>query len=175
MSDPIFFDNWNDLLRVAITVPIIYLGIIAATRISGKRSTSQMNNFDWVVTVATGAIAGTGILQSSITLSESLLAISLLLLAQWLLTNAVYHNDWVARVIKSRPALLVARGEYLHDAMQHERITEGEVMSAIRSEGLINLDEVRWVILEADATFNVIPNDDKDFTKARFDQVTGFE
>lgn len=175
MSDPIFFDNWNDLLRVLITVPFVYLGIILATRVTGKRSTSQMNNFDWVVTVATGAIAGTTILQKSITVSEGVLAIAFLLFLQWLLTKVVYRNSTVAKVVKARPALLVDRGEYLHDAMQHERITEGEIMAALRNEGLINIDEVQWVILEADATFSVIPKSDKkDFSKTTFGQIDNF-
>ena len=52
----IYYDGWKDLVRIALAAPVIYFTIIAFIRLAGKRSTSQMNNFDWVVTVALGSI-----------------------------------------------------------------------------------------------------------------------
>ena len=51
----IFHDGWKDYVRIGLAAPVIYLTIIAFIRLAGKRSTSQMNNFDWVVMVALGA------------------------------------------------------------------------------------------------------------------------
>ena len=169
-----FFDGWEGLVRIVIAVPIVYLGIILATRIAGKRSTSQMNNFDWIVTVATGAIAGAGILQTSVTISECLLAIGSLLLLQYLLTRLVYHNETVGRAVKARPVLLVSKGNYLRDNMRHERVTEGEITSALRNSGLVSIEDVQWVILEPDATFSVIAKSADHLGKANFKQVAGF-
>ena len=56
----IFYDGWKDLVRIVLAAPAIYFTIIVFIRLAGKRSTSQMNNFDWVVTVALGSIAGAG-------------------------------------------------------------------------------------------------------------------
>lgn len=48
--------NLDDIVRLLITAPVVYLLIIFYIRILGKRSTSQLNNFDWIVTVSVGSI-----------------------------------------------------------------------------------------------------------------------
>ena len=41
------FDGWEGILKILIAAPIMYISVVVAIRIIGKRSTSQMNNFDW--------------------------------------------------------------------------------------------------------------------------------
>ena len=174
MTNPVFFDNWQDLLQIAITAPVVYVFIILSVRVFGKRSTSQMNNFDWVVTVAIGSIAASGIMLKDVSLSETLLAIALLLSFQWLLTKAVKNYAPVGRFVKATPTLLVNDGTFIEENMHDERITQGEVMAAVRESGMINLDEVQFVILETDATFSVIGRTDRGNTDPQFDDVRGY-
>ena len=157
MQETFFFDSWRDLLQIAITVPIIYLFVIVAVRVVGKRSTSQMNNFDWIVTVAIGSIAGAGIMRKGSAIVETILAISLLLLLQWLLTTAVRTNKSLQHLVKARPTLLVHEGKFIEQSMRQERITQGEVLSALRVSGLTAVNQAKWVILEPDASLSVIP------------------
>ena len=70
MTDPIFFDGMANLVRIAVSVPVIYFAIILFVRLAGKRSTSQMNNFDWVVTVAMGTLAASCMIQENVTVAE---------------------------------------------------------------------------------------------------------
>jgi uncharacterized membrane protein YcaP (DUF421 family) len=172
--ESMFFDSWEDLLQIAVTVPIVYLFIILSVRVLGKRSTSRMNNFDWIVTVAIGAITGTSILDDNTAILEALLAIALLFGLQYLLTWATLKNEGVQKIVKSRPRLLVHNGQYLDDAMEHERITRGEVMAAIRGKGLLSVQDAKWVILEPDATFSIVQWDERDFSQADFGRVKGF-
>jgi uncharacterized membrane protein YcaP (DUF421 family) len=52
--DPLFYDGMGDLLRTVFSAAIMYSAVVLAVRIFGKRSASQMNNVDWIVTVAIG-------------------------------------------------------------------------------------------------------------------------
>ena len=54
--DNLFVDGFVPLLRVVISVPLIYFAVVAFVRASGKRTTGQMNGFDWIVTVAMGSL-----------------------------------------------------------------------------------------------------------------------
>ena len=171
MQESFFYDSWQDLLQIAITVPIIYLFIIVAVRVVGKRSTSQMNNFDWIVTVAIGSIAGAGIMRKGSAITETILAISLLLLLQWLLTTAVRKNKSLQQLVKARPTLLVHDGEFIEKSMRHERITRGEVLSALRVSGLTEISQAKWVILEPDASMSVIPMSNDTATAEHLEEV----
>ena len=147
----------SDIAAIAIMTPLTYAIIILFIRLSGKRSTSQMNNFDWVVTVTLGSISASTILLDEVTLVEGALAMALLLFLQFLLTSAVRRFEPISRLVKARPATLYKDGEWQDRTMSSERISRSEVVSAVRSEGLASLDQVDRVILETDATMSVIP------------------
>jgi uncharacterized membrane protein YcaP (DUF421 family) len=173
MGKSIFFDSWQDLLQIAVTAPIIYAFVVLAIRVSGKRATSQMNNFDWIVTVAIGSIAGSGIMLKDLAIAETVLAIALLLALQWLLTKTVLHNKFLQRVVKAPPTLLVHDGQFLEDAMRRERITRGEIRSALRDNGLTDVRMAQWVILEPDASFSVITKAEGPHSRTDLEDVQG--
>lgn len=155
--DQLFFYSWSALAKILVSAPLLYAAIIAMVRLSGKRSTSQMNNFDWIVTVAIGSLLASGIVVEDVTLIEALLAIGLLMGMQYAVTRAVLRNGLVRRLVKAQPTLLMRDGEFLHDNMRAERITEGEVRAAIRGHGLAATSQVGAVVLETDARMSVIP------------------
>lgn len=152
----LFFASTDNLIRILVSAPVLYVAVIAFIRISGKRSTSQLNNFDWVVTVAMGSLMGSGIIVRDITLAEVLLAMIVLLGLQYLVTKGLMKSDLVEQVVKARPTLLFHNGEFLRGAMREERITETEVLSAIRGSGIGRMEDVAAVILETDARLSVI-------------------
>ena len=175
MTEPIFFDGTASLARIVISVPIAYFAIILLIRLAGKRSTSQMNNFDWVVTVAMGTLAASCMIQESVTIAESMLAIGSLLALQWAVTKLIYHFPLVSHVVKAEPALLVSDGQLLQSTLRRERVNQDEVFAAIRENGLSSLDEVRWVILETDATISVIAHSKSRQTTSAMRGITGFQ
>ena len=44
--ETVFFDNIDKLGRIVLTTVMVYVLIVLVTKASGKRSTSQLNNFD---------------------------------------------------------------------------------------------------------------------------------
>jgi len=155
--DKLFFDGFMPLLRVVISVPLIYIAVIAFVRASGKRTTGQMNGFDWIVTVAMGSLVASAISSRSVPLVDALLSIALLLVLQYAVTYTVRRSDTLAGLVKSEPRLLVRDGRFLPRALDAERMAEGEILSAVRGQGIASLDDVAAVVLETDATISVIP------------------
>jgi uncharacterized membrane protein YcaP (DUF421 family) len=51
----VLFHSWFGLLRVLVVGTLAYAGLVVFVRISGKRTLSKMNAFDFVVTVAMGS------------------------------------------------------------------------------------------------------------------------
>ena len=156
MEPPLFYDGAEALIRVLVGATVLYLAVILFIRVTGKRSTSQMNNFDWVVTVALGSLIASGIVLDDVTVAETLLAVAWLLGLQWLLTKLIFHSGSVSRLVKAEPTLLVHRGKFLCHSLASERVTEEEVLAAIREKGLLSVGDVDCVVLETDATMSVI-------------------
>lgn len=163
-DDPIFFDGWGSLLSILISAPFVYVLVIVAVRIAGKRSMSQLNNFDWVVTVAMGAVAALSIVLASVTVLDAAVAIGTLLLLQIVTTYATSRSRRAEQIIKADAAFLVVDGQFLTDQLAAHRLSEGDIRSVLREGGYTSLSQIRWVVLEADARISIIPNSDKNLT-----------
>lgn len=155
-STTLWYNSPESILKVLIATPLVYIAVIIFIRLSGKRSTSQMNSFDWIVTVAMGSLVASPILLKGIGILEALLAIAMLLGLQWLLTAVIVRHAPAARLVKARPTILLYRGEFQSDAMRGERVSEQEVLAAIRESGLADPSHAEAVILESDAQLSVI-------------------
>jgi uncharacterized membrane protein YcaP (DUF421 family) len=153
----IFFDDWISILRVGVTAPVVYVAVVLFIRLFGKRSTSQMNNFDWIVTVAAGSIVGSVVLLKDVAIIEGLEAIVLLLGLQYLVTKLSVTVPGFSQIIRSSPKLLFFQGNFLEKAMKDERVTHSEILSAMREAGHDNQEGVAAVVLESDAKLSVIP------------------
>ena len=151
-----FFDSWAGLARVAVVGTLAYVGLVALLRVSGKRTLSKMNAFDLVVTVALGSTLATVLLSKDVALAEGILAFALLIGLQFAITWLSVRSATVRRFAKAEPTLLLHRGRLLREAMRRERVTEPEILAAVRSQGIASLDEVEAVVLETDASFTTI-------------------
>ena len=56
------FDDWRSLGRVLLVGTAVYISLVAILRISGKRTLTKFNAFDFVVTVALGSTLATVLL-----------------------------------------------------------------------------------------------------------------
>lgn len=133
-----------------------YIALICFLRISGKRTLSKMNAFDLVVTVALGSTLSTSFLNKDTSLVDAASALAALILLQFVVAWTTVRSPVIKRLVKSEPVLLFRRGVYLRVNMQSERVTEDEILSAVRNHGVPQIEEVESVILETDGSFSVI-------------------
>ena len=151
-----FLQSWTDVLRTLLVGGLAYLALLLFVRISGKRTLSTMNAFDFIVTVALGSTLATILLSSDVALAEGISAFLILIAMQYAITWLSVHTSIVPRLVKSKPTLLALRGELLQDAMAEQRVTESEVFQAVRQAGLPDLAATYAVVLETDGQFSVI-------------------
>lgn len=151
-----FFDGWYGLLRVVLVGASAYAALVMMLRVSGKRTLSKMNAFDFVVTVALGSTLASVLLSKDVPLAEGVLALALLVSLQYLITWMSVRSSLVDRVVKSDPVLLLHRGKFLAGPMREARVTEGEILAAVRKHGESEVGGVEAVVLETDGSFSVI-------------------
>ncbi len=152
------FESWQGILRVLILGSCAYSGLVLMLRISGKRTLSKMNSFDLVVTIALGSTLATIILSKSVALAEGLTAFALLIGLQFTVAWLSCRSRMFNRIIKNEPVLLVRGGQLLRDAMYKERVTEEEILQAIRNQSVAALSEVEALVMETDGSMSVISN-----------------
>ncbi|GGY49607.1 DUF421 domain-containing protein [Parvularcula lutaonensis] len=157
--EPIFVDSAASLGRTLFIGVIGYIGIALLLRISGKRSLSKLNMFDFVVTIALGSVLAAMLTAKSVALAQGLIAVAVLLFLQWCVTFTAARSSRFDQLVKAEPRLLFHKGEFLRDAMRAERIAESELYAAARDSSCGDLGRVHAMVLESDGTISVIPEE----------------
>ena len=152
-----WFDSWSAVLRIALVGAATYVTLVLLLRLGGKRVLAKLNAFDLVVTVALGSVLATAVLSKDVTFVDALTGMVLLVAAQWLVTRVTTSLPGGRRFLNAEPTLVLADGEIVESAMSGVRLTEGEVMQAVRSSGQGGFDAIAAVVLEPDGSLSVIP------------------
>ena len=154
--EKLFFDSWDSVLRIFLIAVLSYLGLISLLRVAGSRTLSQLNAFDFIVTVALGSTLATVILNKDVPLVDGLLALALLIALQFAISKASTSFKTFRKLIKTEPFLLFYKGHYLPRALRKSRITEDEVLQMVRSNGAGSMEDVDAIVLETNGNFSVI-------------------
>ena len=170
------FGDLNPFIEIPIAGTIAYIAIVIMLRLSGKRTLSKWNSFDFIVTVALGSVLASALISTKDAFGKSILAFGLLVLFQFIISWISVRSSAIQKLIKSEPSLLLYRGEMQYDVMKRQRITEGEILAAIRTDGMSAIEDVDALVLETDGSFSVIKDLDNSSASAlkdvrEFDRV----
>lgn len=157
-------------------VILVFVLLVFMLRISGKRTTSKMNSFDWVVSVALGSMTAATML-GQVELHEGLVGLGGLIFVQVVVATLEQRFSWFQKIIKAKPRLLFLDGTIEREALREERISEVELFSAVRSAGLSSLEEVQAIVMETNSDLSVIQKSEqggRDFLR-NVEGLEGFE
>lgn len=146
----------NPFVNTIILGTIAYIAIIVMLRVSGKRTLSKWNSFDFVITIAFGSILSSILLSTKDSFGTGILSFALLVLFQYMLTWVSVRSSLIQKLVKAEPALLLYKGEIKTDVLKRERVAEGEILAALRASGVAAIEDADAVVLETDGSFSVI-------------------
>lgn len=150
------FNNFDNLLETLIVGSLAYLAFIVLLRISGKRTISKWSSFDFMVTIAFGSILSTVLLSGKTSLVQGIVGFALLAFLQSVITGLAAHSSIFQKLFNAQPTLLLYQGALRTKILKKERVTEGEVLAALRSSGLASVEDAAAVVLETNGSFSVI-------------------
>ena len=146
-------------LRFVVAVLLAYAFTVGALRWAGNRTLSKLRAFDLVATVALGSLLASAATSTSWVPWRALGGIGLILGLQtavaWL---GVRSRAWRA-LITAPPVLLFHDGAFQRRAMHRARVTEEEILMAMRQAGQGDPARVKAVILEPNGDVAVFAAD----------------
>lgn len=167
------FGSWNEIGRILLVGVLSYGFLILLLRMSGKRSLSKMNMFDFVITIALGSTFATIVVDSKLPLTDGLTALGILLLLQFSVSWLTVRSDLARKLVRSSPELLYKDGRFLQQTMQKTRIHKTEILQSVREKGIGSFDQVQAVVLETNGDISVIKKQDHDQPLTALSDVKG--
>ena len=153
------------MTTIFLRTTIIYLVLLTAMRLMGKRQIGELEISDLITTLLISEIASLPITDSNIPLSHAIIPIILLLTFEVISSALLVKIPSMKSLISTRPTTLIKNGKLLSSQMKNARITADELISELRQQGISDLSEVNYAILEQNGKISVIP-------KAEFKPLT---
>ncbi len=150
------FTGWDPILRILVVGTAAYVALVVVLRVSGKRTLSKLNAFDLVVTVAIGSTFSSILTSKDLALAEGVAALALLVGLQYAVTLLSVRIKAIDKLVKSEPSLLLKDGAPLPGALRRQRVTQEELLAAIRTSGGAELSDAAFVVLESDGSLSAV-------------------
>ena len=136
---------------------LIYLILIIAMRLMGKRQIGELEISDLVTTLLISEIASLPITDASIPVSHALIPIVTLLTFEVVSSALLARFPRMKTLLSARPTTLIRDGKLCGKEMTQARLSADELISELRQNGITDLSEVRYAILEQNGKISVIP------------------
>ena len=153
---PLFFSGWATLGRTVLLGVLSYAAVVAMLRLSGKRTLSKFNMFDFVVTIAFGSVLASMLITRNVTLAQGVVAFAVLIGLQFAVTWASVRSERFQKLVKASPTVLFRNGDWDDGALTRTRVSREEGLASMRQSGVGGLDLVAALVLETDGTISVI-------------------
>lgn len=154
--DEWFGASWTRLGFVVLSTAAVYLSVLIAVRLTGRRTLAQLSAFDIVVTIALGSMVATVALTPDVSYLQGMASILTLLLLQ--VGVAALRRAWPGsrRFLDFTPVALLRDGELqLRATPWSAQVNEEELRARLRQEGVWDLDEATLVLLEPTGQISV--------------------
>ena len=136
---------------------ILYLVLMGAVRLMGKRQIGQLEPSEFVVAMLVADLAAIPMQDGSIPLLSGVVPILTILGLELVMAFLIMKSVAVRRFVCGKPVILVENGNILQENLRSTRVTLDELISHLRQKDVLDLKAVQYVILETDGNLSVFP------------------
>ena len=154
----------NNYIRIVGSTLTVYLFILIAIRLFGNKELTQLSAVDLVFILLLSNAVQNAMVGPDSTLMGGLVAASTLFLVNYLLKYLQFRFPKFGKVVQGEITMLVYKGKMLKAPMEKAKITEADLMEAVRKQGIETVEEVELAIMEVDGSISVIPHSSKNKT-----------
>ncbi|MDQ3291738.1 MAG: DUF421 domain-containing protein [Bacteroidota bacterium] len=146
-------------LQVAYRAVAVYLFIILAIRLFGKKELSQLSVIDLVFILLISNAVQNAMVGPDTTLAGGLIAAGALFLTNYILKLTVYKSRTWSKFLQGEPVMLIYKGQLKSDNMRKVHLSVAELEGAAREHGVEHLREVDLAVLEIDGNISILTHD----------------
>jgi uncharacterized membrane protein YcaP (DUF421 family) len=156
-----FFKQMNEYLDIVLRSLAVYVFMLAAIRLTGKKELSQLNTTDVVLILLISNAVQNAMVGNNTSLLGGLVAAAVLFALSYLLKKVMFKSKTIRDLLTEKPEILIHNGNLDFSMLSKLGITDEELREAIREHGVEKYKEVKLAIMEADGNISIISGDDE--------------
>ena len=154
----------NQYVQIIFSSFVVYLFIVVAFRIFGKKEISQLSVVDLVFILLISNAVQNAMVGSNTTLDGGLVAAGSLFIANYFFKQLLYRFPRFSNLIQGEALMLIYDGKLIEKNVVKAKITIDEIMEVIREHGVSKIEEVDLAILEVDGNISILSEEFKQKT-----------
>ena len=135
----------------------LYLVLIFAVRLMGKRQIGEMEPAEFVVTMLVANLAAIPMQDGAIPLYSGLVPILTVLGMELVLSGLILRSVRLRQLLCGKPVILVDNGKILQENLKSARINLDELTGQLRAKDVLDIRTVQFAILETSGDLSVFP------------------
>ena len=146
----------DGLLEIVIRSVVVYLFIVIAIRIAGKKELAQLSVIDLVFILLISNAVQNAMVGPDSSLLGGIIAAASLFAVNFILKFITYKFKKVNTLLEGEPVILVHNGKLILNNLEKEKIPLEELEASIREHGVENVEKVDLAVLEVDGNISII-------------------
>ena len=140
---------------------ILYLLLIAGLRLSGKRQIGELEPIELVLTLLISDLASVPMQDFGLPLFNGVIPIITLIALSTLFSAVSLRCVRFRDLVCGQPALVIRDGKLYQETMRRNRLTLDELFEQLRGQGVTDLDDVKYAVLETNGRLSVLLRSDR--------------
>jgi len=151
------FEPKVPLLEIVLRVLLIYVFLLVAVRLFGKKEIGRWTPMEFLGMLLLARTVGPAITAGDSSLPVAAVGATTLLGLTFVLDYLVYRSKRLERLIEGTPEMLIEDGRLSEQAMKAEKLTQQQLLAALRREHVESPEEVSRAYIESNGQITVIP------------------
>lgn len=149
----------NSYLDIVIRSVAVYLFMVIALRIFGKKELSQLNTADVILILLISNSVQNAMVGNNTSLYGGIVAALALFAFNYILKKTMYRFKSVNDFIQDKPLILIHDGKIDFKILSKLEISSDELDEVIREHGIETYKEVKLAMMEIDGNISIISGD----------------
>ena len=141
-----------------IRTGIIYILLVLAIRLTGKRQIGELEISELVSTILISEIAAAPVSNQDVPLSFAVFPIMLIISLEVIISFSATRSNAVKKIFLGSPSILIKKGIIQPKELSKARMSLEELLCELRVSGISSVEDVDYAILESNGKLSVTPH-----------------
>ena len=162
MHDPFDWNRilFNDLpgvflLEVLFRTMMMFIVVLIALRLTGKRGVRQLSIFETVIIIALGSAAGDPMFYDDVGVIPALIVFIVIISMYRFVTWLTGKSKRFEKLLEGEPVCLIVEGRFAHETLKKEVLAQDEFFTELRTKSIEHVGQVRYAYLEPSGEVSV--------------------
>lgn len=155
-------EEFSFLWEVTLRTAVMFIAVITAISVLGKRGVKQLSVFELVIIISMGSAAGDPMFYQDVGILTAFVVFATIIIIYKLVMRLLNKSEKFEKVVEGEPVYLIKQGRFCYKAFENETLAVDEFFAELRNYSISQLGQIRAAIMETNGNISVFYFEDED-------------